>query len=249
MKTVLFVCALPIELNIIKSEIKNINLRGLKVKFLLSWVWNYNTIFSLKNYIDTNSKPDFIVNIWVCWVSSLKEDLDFFQVYRVKNSSNLKEFLIPIYFNILDLKSILSSDTVITNNKYLIWENYVDMESYGICFVTDKDSIPLIIIKKPFDVISEASKNVNKKDLWESLRNLDYNLLLEKISSFLNNSKGKNSTDLWFYKEYFRFTFSQNEIFKKNYNKFIAFWKDFSLFFKKNKNLPKKEFLKKMLEE
>jgi len=61
---ILFTIALPIEAKIIKQEIKNLALKSCKIDTLITWVWVLNTIYAIKDYIDKNGKPDFIVNIW-----------------------------------------------------------------------------------------------------------------------------------------------------------------------------------------
>jgi hypothetical protein len=56
--------------------------------------------------------------------------LDFFQVYRIKNFSNNRELITPIYINLLKFESILSSDKIITDKNEMKDENFVDMESF-----------------------------------------------------------------------------------------------------------------------
>jgi hypothetical protein len=76
-----------------------------------------------------------------------------------------------------------------------------------------------------------------------SLKDLDYNSLLENIVSYLEKNT-KNEENYDFYKEHFSFTFSEFEIFKKLVNRYKAIHKkDFRDFFEKNKNLSKKDFL------
>lgn len=239
---ILFACALSQELKTIKSLIKNLNFTALKIDFLQTWVGNYNTIYSLKDYLSKN-KTDFIVNIWVCGKASFDLKNDCFQVARIKNNSNFKESLPTIYFKFLDLKSILSSEKVITNTEEMSLEDYVDMESFAIDFVASKEKIPAIILKKPFDFVSLDSKKVDIEAMQNSLKDLDYISLLENISSYLGQNT-KNEENYDFYKEHFSFTFSEFEIFKKLVNRYKALHKtDFKDFFERFKNLSKKEFL------
>lgn len=223
MKNILFVIALPIEANIIKEELKNIKINDIKIDFLISWVGNYNTIFNLNNYILTKNKPDFIINIWVCW--KIINENDFIQIYRIKNASNNKESLPPIYFEILPLKSILSSEKIITSSDEMIWEYFCDMESYWVDFIANKLNIPHIIIKKPFDLVSNDSKNVDINTLKNSLKWFDYEKLLNLIVDFLNKNSKFNFEILNIFKAKHKLTFSEFEMLKKYFNKEIAFWK------------------------
>lgn len=245
-KNILFVCALPIELKIVKEVVKSLNLIDFKIDFLISWVWSYNVIYSIKDYLTKNDKPDFLINIWVCWVIDKTIFNDFFQVYRIKNSSNNKEILTPIYVKHLPLKSILSSEKVITNKNELLEENFVDMESFWIDFICTKEKIPFIIIKKVFDEVWEKSKDVNLEDIKSDLEKFNYKDLILSVWEWLEKNKKTIILDeelLKFYKDYFRFTFSEFEKFKKNYNKLLAYKKDFKAFFEENKKLSKKDFL------
>lgn len=241
---ILFCIALPAELKIIKSEIKKLNISWLDIKFLLTWVWNYNVIYTIKDYISKNWKPDFIVNLWVCWHTWL-EIQDIIQIYRIKNCSNNREDIIPPYLNFYKLESILSSEKVIIDKKNMLWEKYVDMESYWINYICNKEKITFVIIKVPFDLVWVESNNVSIIELIKKLENIKYIKLLEEIKLYLNNNQ-KKEIDLSFYKIHFSFTFSEFEIFKKNYNKFLAFWIDFEKFFDENKSLYKKDFLLEM---
>lgn len=239
---ILIICALSQELKMIKSEIKNLNFPELKIDFVQTWVGNYNTIYSLKDYLDKND-IDFLVNIWVCGKASQEVEDDFFQVSRIKNNSNSKESLPTIFFKFLELKSILASEKVITEKAEMIWEDYVDMESFAIDFVSSKEKIPFIILKKPFDFVSLDSKKVHIEAMQNSLKNLDYASLLENIVSYLDKNI-KETINLDYYKQYFSFTFTEFEIFKKLVNRYKALHKkDFTEFFEENKNLSKKEFL------
>jgi hypothetical protein len=120
------------------------------------------------------------------------------------------------------------------------------MESFAIDFVSSKEKIPHIILKKPFDFVSIESKKVDIEAMQNSLKDLDYNSLLENIVSYLD--KNINETiNLDFYKEYFSFTFREFEIFKKLVNRYASLHKkDFIEFFEENKALSKKEFLEKL---
>ena len=56
---ILITCALNHELKIIKEEIRKLNISNLNIKYLISWVGNYNTIYNLKDYIEKKLKVWF----------------------------------------------------------------------------------------------------------------------------------------------------------------------------------------------
>lgn len=246
-KNILIVCALWVELKAIKSEIKKLSFKDLSFSFFNCSVWNYETIYSLSSELSKN-KYDLIVNIWICWVVNNSLPKELFQVYRIKNLSNNREVITPIYSQMLDLKSILSSEKIITSEEDMLWEDYVDMESYWIDFICNKYKIPYLIFKLPFDIVSDNSKKVSLKEIQNSLSNINFKEIFGKINKYLSENK---SDDTWekqkldFYKNHFNFSFAENLIFIKNYNKFLALWYDFENFFEKNKYLDKKEFLDK----
>ncbi len=225
---ILFAIALTHELKVIKEEIKALKL-PFKVDFLLTWVWVENTIYNLKDYIDKNWKPEFIINIWVC--GSVNYDfLDFFQVYKINYLSNNKEIICPVYIKNLHLKPISCSSKIITEKKELWEENFVDMESYWIDFISEKEKIPYIIIKKPFDIVSKDSKKVDVNKLKDSLKWFDYRKLLQEIDDFLQKNKSKTDFDktILDLRQKYKLTFSETEMLKKYLNKCIAFWENIS---------------------
>ncbi len=223
---ILFTIALPIEAKIIKQEIKNLSLKWVETDILITWVWILNSLYAIKNYIQEGNKPDFIVNIWVCGKKDEKEN-NFFQVYRIKNISNQKETLCPIYIKNLSLKSIACSDKIITNINEIWDENFVDMESFWIDFICDKEKIPYIIIKKPFDLISQESLRIDKIELEKCLLWFNYQTLIDQIQDFLTINK-KEDFEIIIYKlkQNYRLTFSETEILKKYINKQLAFWEN-----------------------
>ena len=66
----------------------------------------------------------------------------FFKYIEILNATNNKESIVPIYLKYLELKSILSSENVITKETDLFWEDYVDMESFWLNLVSSKEKIP-----------------------------------------------------------------------------------------------------------
>lgn len=241
---ILFVIALPQELKIVKSELKSTNFENTKLDFLLNWVWNFNTIYSMKDYICKNGKPDFIVNIWVCW--KINDNFnDFFQVSRIKYLSNNKEVINPIYIKAHTLKSILCSDKIITEKSQMIDEDFVDMESYWVSYICEKEAIPYLILKKPFDIVSNDSKKVSLIDLENCLKWFDFKNLINNINIYLKKSSKFSTFDneIIYLKEKFRLTFSETDILKKYINKEIAFWKNINEILENLNTKEKKDFL------
>lgn len=240
---ILFAIALPIEMKTIKSQIKNLNLNGCTIDFLLTWVWVINSVYHIKNYIQEKQKPDFLVNIWVCGKKDEKYN-DFFQVYRIKNLSNNKEILCPNYIDFLKLESIGCSDKIITDICELGEESLVDMESYGIDYIAEKEKIPYIMIKKPFDTISSGSRNVTISDIEKILNGCDLKLLFEKIQDFHTKKSSKNyDHELQILKEKHRLTFSESQLLKKFFNKELAHGKKDTDITNILENASKKEIL------
>lgn len=246
---ILFCIALPSELKIIKQEMKDLVLKWIKIDFLLTWVWVLNTSYAIKKYIDEKKKPDFIINIWVC---GKKSDIynDFFQVYRIKNLSHNKEVICPSYIDIFPLKSIACSDKIITNWDELSEENFVDMESFWIDFICDKEKIPYVIIKKSFDFVSKDSKKVSIKDLENVLKWFDGEYVINKIKDFWEKNKKNTLLEekILSLKEKFQLTFSETEFLKKYAHKKIAFQYDIMEVFTELSFLEKKEVLKHIKE-
>lgn len=246
-KTVLFVAGLPAEINSIKKEVKKLSLVWIKTKFFLTWVWNYKTLYNLKNHIDSlTEKPDFIVNMWLCWKTK-NANTDIFQVYRILWAANNRELLCPIYIDFLTKQSILSSEKIITSEDNMLWEKYVDMESYAVDIIGTEEKIPYVILKKPFDTVSADSKKIDVKKFEDCLSDIDYEKLLQTIQKFLEKNHDKQvylrEDFLEQTLEFYSFTFSEKEIWKKWYAKFVSFWWDYKKFLEKNSSLTKKEFL------
>ncbi len=240
-KNILFVSALKLELDVIKEQTLQYSEKDFCFKFLLTGVGNYNVIYTLQDYL-TKNEIDFVVNIWVCGVKK-ETNKKLFQVYRIKNLANEKEALVPIYFQLGELISLGSSEKILTNQENT-WEEFVDMESFWIDFVCSKKKIPYIILKIPFDTISESSKKVNISELRQTMQSFDVSQLISELQKFFSFLPMEKSFEK--YKKHFSLTFAETEILKRNYYKFQAFHIDFEAFFEKNKAKTKKEFLQLM---
>ena len=246
-KIILFVAALPAELSSIKKEVKKLSLIWISAKFFLTWVWNYKALYNLKHYLDTSKeKPGFIVNIWLCG-KTYAAPKDILQVYRILWWANWRELLCPIYIDFLQKQSILSNEKVITSETDMLWEQYVDMESYAIDIIWTEEKIPYILLKKPFDTVSHESKKIDVSKFKDCLSDIDYTGLIITIQKFLKKNHDINETFRQKYlKEtlkHYNFTFSEKEIWKKWYARNIANWRDYQEFLNKNLKLEKKEFL------
>ena len=207
-------------------------------------------------------KFDFIVNIWVCWYSPLSQPFPprekgvekLIQISGIKNISNNKELISPVFLEFAKIKSIACSEKIVFDSNFLEWEKFVDMESYWFEMVCNKFDIPRIILKIPVDRIWEETKNFDfekaKKYLAE---NINYSELLEKIEKYLEKTSPQPSPlEEREYKvknkilNFYEWTFSENIIINKLLNKFIVLelW-NLEEFFEKNRELGKKEFLNK----
>lgn len=242
--TILIVAALPVEIQELKRICKSYRVAGVKLKFLCSWVWNYKTLLSLQEYI-ISQKPDFILNIGICGIANATVDTDIFQVARIKNLSNMRELIPPVYVDLYPLRSISCSETIVTDASQMEHELYVDMESYSIDMVSKKYSIAHTLIKIPFDIVGTESKNVSKADIVDYIGKYDYSEILKKIQIWCEKNI-RELPDWQYYKKYFWLSVTETENFKKCYYKIRAFDYDFYDFFSKNKHLSKKEFFQKV---
>jgi hypothetical protein len=250
MKKILIVWALSREINVIKEEIVKLELRNIKTSFLTTGMWNYNIILNLTRFLE-NHDFDLVINIWVCGFKEWKKD--FISVWRILNLTNHKELIIPNIIDFSNSESIACSEKPVYDEELLLDENYIDMESYGFEIVCDSFSIPRIILKIPVDKIWVETKNFDFEKAEKYLRNnINYKELFEKINNYLENHfniwKGKyklNHDIFETYNERFNFTFSENEIFKRLYYRYIALVnKDFDSYYEEHKEESKKEFLK-----
>lgn len=244
MYKILVVCALSWELKLIKKKIKNVNIYWINIDFFTTWMWNYNTILNLTKFLEKNDY-DFVLNIWSSWYFKLKNFNNIYLINRIFNLSNNKELLTPILFdNIFEFASVYCDEKPIKEVKFNDLNDNVllDMESFGFETVMNSFKIPRVLLKIPVDKVWEE---FDKKVFENNVNNINYNQILKKIKNYLwNQQKDKN---LQFFYDYFYFTFTEKQIFKKLYFKYKALLSnDFMCFFDENKNLDKKTFLKKL---
>lgn len=252
---ILFVCALPLEQKLCKKYVgealKNLPIKkeGFTYQFLLSGVGNYQTLATLQNYLFSH-QVDFIINIWVCGIHPNIKNIPtpLVQAYRIKNLANLRESIVPLYLEVSPLISLASSEKIITSSEELLWENFVDMESYAIDFVATKEKIPYMILKLPLDRVGEESKYIDTKEIENLFWEVSFSSILTQVEDFLikNNREENNVPESYF--SLFPMTFSEREIFKKQYFRYEALKLDIDEFIAQNKELPKKEFFKKLQE-
>ena len=199
---ILIVAAMPNELKVIKECIKSANLKeNLNIDYLCCGIWNYETISSLEHYLTKNSELTFIWNIWICgyWNPNNEKKSEPIQVASVINIHTEKEMIIPPFLEIAPLETCFSSENVILEKpefKKEVWtidnEMYFDMESWWIEFIASKYKYPRLILKIPFDFISEDNnvKQRNYKELSEEiskiLNTLPYHEYLKKILNWIN---------------------------------------------------------------
>jgi len=279
MYQILVVWALSQELNVIRKKIKTLNIPGLKIDFLQTWMWNYNTIFALTKKLE-QKQYDFIMNIGVGWIRRMTKDLSddfkwwkkispkspkistspFYQVSNIFELETWKELIVPIFFKFWPLSSCISANKAIKyedskfsnlNSQFSL----LDMESYGFEFVLEKYNLPRIILKVPVDTNDEELENFDYQKalnlLWE---NIDYEQLLLETKKYLDNTK-KEDLKLEKYFHQLLFSQRQREIFEFLYRKYnIVVWWNFDKFFddflQKNKNFKnRKQLVAKMFEE
>lgn len=261
---ILIVSALNAELKIVKQEIKKLNIsNNVEISFFESGMWNYKTILNLWLHLVEN-KYDFIVNIWVCgWCNDITTGYPekLIQISGIKNISNNKEIISPVFLEFTKIETIFCSEKIVYSDTSLPlgeteWGlSFVDMESYGFELVCDKFDISRIILKIPVDKIWEETEKFDFEKAKKYLKeNIDYSELLEKIEKYLEINKSELSS--FSNKEviikdkiinYYKWTFSEKILLDKEINKIyvLELW-SIEDFFEENKQLNKKDFLKKL---
>lgn len=170
------------EMKIIKNNIKNLNIPHLSVSFLTTGIGNYESMFSLTNYLLTNKEdnPDLILNIWVC--GYIWKKLDLVQIARIINASTGKENIVPIPQLIAPVSSCFCSETPVYK-KTLNEDNYVvDMESFAIDYVGQKFQIPRILLKVPVDQVGDETHHFDRDQALILLeKNIDWKRIMENL--------------------------------------------------------------------
>ncbi|MDD3262433.1 MAG: hypothetical protein PHR61_01180 [Candidatus Absconditabacteria bacterium] len=174
------------EMKIIKNNIKNLNIIGLSVSFLTTGIGNYETMFSLTNYILTNKeeKPDLILNIGVC--GYIGKRINLVQVARIINSSTRKESIVPMVKIIAPVSTCFCSEIPVYEKKLDEENHIVDMESWAIDYVAQKFQIPRILIKVPVDQVGDETKNFDRE---KALEILEENIERKKVMKMIVGDK------------------------------------------------------------
>ncbi|EKE27844.1 MAG: hypothetical protein ACD_3C00143G0006 [uncultured bacterium (gcode 4)] len=238
----ILVCAAhPNEMKSIKSSLKSLEIFDANIDFLQLWMGSYETIHNLTKYLEKN-KPDFLVNIWICWQRGDYGEL--IQIWRIINSAD-KELLVPIVFEYAKISSIICLESMARILDDLRWEDYADMESYGVEFIASKYQIPRLILKLPADKIWQGFDKSLLKTSADKLSHIDYKDLMGRIINFDKAQfKPKDNT---YIQQAYRFTFQEFEIMKFKINKYEALTKkDFKNFYELNKYLTKIDFLQEL---
>lgn len=142
----LIAAALPAELRVAKMVFDKKD-----TTFLHTWMWNYQTIYSLMNYLETNVDIQEIVFIGICGWTGEKNRI--IQVANVINAHTWKEIILPLVQTYAPLKTILSSEVPIHSVADMNWHEYVDMESRWAALVCERKSLPLSVFRVPFDEV------------------------------------------------------------------------------------------------
>jgi len=215
---ILFVCSLPPE----KKALQNIfsSIPKQKYDILLTGVWVYQTIYSITKYLSTHT-PEIIINVGICWRQE-HISTDWVQIYRVKHLGNRKEALCPVYIDAFPLASIWCSDTIITSTADMQEETLVDMESFGVHFVCQREKIPFLMCKKPFDIVSPESKKIDITSITRAIESLPVENIFEKIEYFLAQTHSIPSDDLTHIVHKHRLTWSEMQLLQFAVNRTVA---------------------------
>jgi len=224
---ILFICSLAAEKKALQQVLQAISKS--KYDILITGVWVYHTIFSLMKYLRIQT-PDIIVNVGIC---GRQEHIstDWVQIYRIKHLGNEKEALCPVYADIFPLQSLWCSDTIVTETQEMQWEVLVDMESFGVHFVCQREKIPFLICKKPFDVVSPDSKKIDIAQIVQAITSFPIESIFEKIEYFLTQNTFISSDDITHISQKHRLTWSEKQMLQFAVNRAIACgWKREEIF-------------------
>lgn len=210
---------------------------------MLSGIGNIKTSIQLTHALALKSY-DIVINIWVCGYKTEKESC--IQIVRTLYTPTNKEALVPQFIEYAPIRTIVCSETPVYNPNELPQYNYVDMESYAVENVCEYLRIPRLILKVPVDKIGAETRNFDTQKAQQQLReNIDMELLMKKISSYLSSLPKKYDSSL--YQEHFRWTETERHILEYEIQKFVTLSdEDFHTFFQKHAGENKKDFLKKL---
>ena len=185
-------CATPWELKTVKWEIKKLQLKkNLDIFYLCTGIWNYETIYSITNYLTANPEDNyFLVNIWICWyrTSDNNNPPKYIQIWRIKNIHTNKELLPAIPFILWEIQSCYCSENIVLEAPNIDKEWFVDMESRGVETCCNKYNIPHIFLKVPYDRIGQETKEFNKENACKNLaENINYEEVITKILEHWEN--------------------------------------------------------------
>ena len=172
------------EMRIVKEHISTLKIPHIEVEFLITWIGNYETIYTLTKHLQSKpeQKSDFLLNVWVCWYKANKQDV--VQIASIINASTWKETIVPVPTIIYPLGNIVSSETIVSDPDTLV-SDYCDMESFGVDMVCQKWQIPRILLKVPVDRIGEETKHFDREKALGMLSNqIDYRSVVEKIAAW-----------------------------------------------------------------
>lgn len=238
---ILFVAATSHELKVVKSLAGQHKNPSIEYSFLSTGISNIAATYSLWTYLTEHVDVDFVCNIGIC--GYLTEHPPVVQVARTLLVSSGRECIVPTFFQFAPLVAIESHDMSVLDSD-IPTESYVDMESYGIAYVCERQQIPHLILKVPYDQIgSAATREFDVATAMHHLEeNIDYPALIDAILWYLARIPEKQDwSDV---REYFRLTFTEFENLKKDIARYEALTKKgFRSFFEEQKHLPKKEFL------
>lgn len=186
---ILFCFATQQEGKVIKEAIKELKIkRKCPFEYFCTWIGNYSCIFSLTKYLlEHNDQTYFIINIGIC--GYVGEYYPCIQGAIIKHKNNMKENIIPIPIKIAPLQTIISSETIVTQQTEIqnqTWTYFIDMESYGIEYVAQQFHFPRLYIKVPIDQIWEETISFNKENALKRLKNqINYQDVIERLIDYL----------------------------------------------------------------
>lgn len=185
-KNILIVCATSHELRVVKQELQKCDVHAVSCSFFCCGIGMYAAVHALTKKL-TLEPADFVLNIGICGYNG--QDVKnyvptmFVQVARTVNAYTHKELLPPPYLVLWSLVSLLCSETPVHDPLEMQGESYVDMESRAIEYVCQQFRIPRLLLKVPFDDVSQG-KPLDYSAGLALLQSLPYGEILEKIGGW-----------------------------------------------------------------